>query len=504
MTDIELRVIGGALLPADQGGKQLPLGDGVDRNDKPFRSAFPYVATPRDGFSGVLKRTEPAHAPVPQPPEELTRMRARRLSAVVLAFAVAVAVFTATRGDERAAAGPPRVGGTTALALRPQADTDARIARLQADVRGGRTDRAAALAAAYLQKVRETGDASFYTRADALLRQALARDPARSGDARPGRHAGGRPPRLPWRAARWPAAPGRRCPARWPPLPILVDALVELGRYGAAERALQHLVDLKPNLAAYARVSYFRELTGDLPGAVEAMRRAVTAGGPAPENVAYVQSLLGGLELARGRLGAARRAYDAALAAMPGYAPAAAGRARLAAVSGDLPGAVARWRRVVARLPLPEYVIALGETELAAGRATAGRRDLALVRAQRRLLAAAGVNTDVELAIFEADHGSPPRGVALARAAWASAPSVRSADAVGWALTRSGRPLAGLRWARRALTLGSLDPSLRYHAGMTALAAGRGDEGRSDLRLAIAHGLAAQPLHLRRAQEALR
>jgi hypothetical protein len=68
VTDIELRVIGGALLKPEQGGKQLPLGDGVDQNDKPFRSAFPYVATPRDGFSGVVKRTEPAHAPVPQPP----------------------------------------------------------------------------------------------------------------------------------------------------------------------------------------------------------------------------------------------------------------------------------------------------------------------------------------------------------------------------------------------------------------------------------------------------
>jgi Domain of unknown function (DUF4331) len=68
VTDIELRVIGGALLPANQGGKQLPLGDGVDRNDKAFRATFPYVATPTDGFSGIVKRTEPAHAPVPQPP----------------------------------------------------------------------------------------------------------------------------------------------------------------------------------------------------------------------------------------------------------------------------------------------------------------------------------------------------------------------------------------------------------------------------------------------------
>ena len=234
------------------------------------------------------------------------------------------------------------------------------------------------------------------------------------------------------------------------------------------------------------------------------MQRAVSAGGPVPENIAYVQALLGGLELERGRLGAARRAFDAALHAMPDYAPAAAGRARLAAATGDLPDAIARWRRVVNRLPLPEYVVGLGEAELAAGRRADGRRDLELVRAQVALLDGAGVNTDSELAIFEADHGSPLRGVGLARAAWRNAPSIRSADALGWALTRAGRPEAGLRWAHRALRLGTTDPSLRYHAGMTALAAGHRAEGRRQLRVAIAHGLAAQPLHLARAQEALR
>jgi hypothetical protein len=68
VVDIELRVIAGALLPADKGGKQIPLGDGVDQNDKPFRSTFPYVAPATDGLTGLAKRTEPAHAPVPQPP----------------------------------------------------------------------------------------------------------------------------------------------------------------------------------------------------------------------------------------------------------------------------------------------------------------------------------------------------------------------------------------------------------------------------------------------------
>src|SRR4051794_7907386 len=68
VTDIELRVIGGALLKAEDGGKQLPLGDGVDVNDKPFRTAFPYVALPDSGFDAKLGRIEPAHTPVPQPP----------------------------------------------------------------------------------------------------------------------------------------------------------------------------------------------------------------------------------------------------------------------------------------------------------------------------------------------------------------------------------------------------------------------------------------------------
>ena len=63
--DIELRVIAGALLSPP---KNVPLGDGVDQNDKPFRAAFPYVPLANDGFNSTIKRTEPQHAPVPQPP----------------------------------------------------------------------------------------------------------------------------------------------------------------------------------------------------------------------------------------------------------------------------------------------------------------------------------------------------------------------------------------------------------------------------------------------------
>ena len=65
VTDVELRVIAGFLLPADQGGKKVPLGDGVDQNDVPFLSTFPYVAPPHSGFDSELKRSEPQHDPTP-------------------------------------------------------------------------------------------------------------------------------------------------------------------------------------------------------------------------------------------------------------------------------------------------------------------------------------------------------------------------------------------------------------------------------------------------------
>jgi tetratricopeptide (TPR) repeat protein len=279
---------------------------------------------------------------------------------------------------------------------------------------------------------------------------------------------------------------------------IRVDALVELGRYTDATRELQAMIDRKPNLSGYARVSYLRELHGDLAGAVEAMRLAVDAGGPAAENGAYVSALLCELERRRGHRAAARRAFMRALALVPDHPGATAGLARLDAARAGrraLAASIARLRPLVARLPLPEYVIALGEAELAAGRDASDT--FALVGAEERLLRAAGVDVDVELSLFEADHGSPARAVALARRGYAKAPSTRAADALGWALTRAGRREEGLRHLREALRLGSVDPLWRAHYGLAS-----GD--RRQLRIALRHGLDGYPWQAQRVHAALR
>ena len=360
-------------------------------------------------------------------------------------------------------------------------------------------DQLSLLADKDLQRVRNTGDASYYVRAERVL-IGVKRTPAvltSLGTLALARHDFKLGLEYGLRAH-------RAAPEVVKPLGVIVDAQVELGRYHDAARTLQRMIDEKPSLSSYARVSYLRELHGDLRGATRAMELAVSAGGSAPENVAYVQALLGQLEFVQGHLPAAALAYRQALARFPGYPPAEAGLSRVDAARGRLAPAVKRLRAVVDRLPLPEYVIALGEDELAAGRVAQGRRDLALVRVEERLLAANGVNTDTELALFEADHGSPERAVALARRAWANAPSVRSADALGWALTSAGDPHAGVAWAHRALRLGSRDPMFLYHAGTSAMRAGRRGLGRRLLRAALASNPRFSPLYAPRAESELR
>ena len=330
----------------------------------------------------------------------------------------------------------------------------------------------AALGEAYLQRARGSGEPGFYSRAGRSFGTALRRD-GRNVDAvlGAGTLAGLRHDFL--QQLRRGREAQRLVPGLVSPLPEIADAQIELGRYGAAERTLQQLLDAKPNLTSYSRVSYLRELTGDLPGAVAAMRLAASAGGGDPENVAYVQVLLGDLQLQRGQVAAARLAYTAALRSLPGYPAGMVGLARADAAGGDLGRAAARLRRAAAQLPLTATLSLLAQAEEALGRPAAAEAALDAARAQQQLYAAADTLPDAEAVLFEADHGDPTEAVALGRRVWRSAPSIRSADALGWAHVRAGEPRAGAAWARRALRTSSRDPLYSLHAAVAHERAGR-------------------------------
>ncbi len=421
-----------------------------------------------------------------------------KLLAPLVVFAALVAALTLVNRSTDA----PSVVASSLGGVSGRSGAEA-TRELQAAIAANPADASAyaALGDDFLQQARETGDPGYYSRADRAYAAALRRDPRNLGavigagtlanlrhDFRTGLQLGQRAHALEPGLAR--------------PYVVLADAQIELGRYDAALSSIQRLVDDKPGLAAYARASYYRELSGDREGAIEAMRLALSAGG-APESIAYVQVLLGDLELGRGRTGAGRDAYRAALAAVPDYPQGLAGLARVALAGGDADAAAARLRRSTDRLPLTTNLTLLADVERAAGRLEAAAAQLKVVRAQQRLLAAAGAVPDAERVLFEANHGSPARAVALGRDVWRQAPSVRSADALGWAWTRSGRPAEGLRWAQRALRLGSQDPLFRFHAGIAAWQTGRLRLAARDLHLAAEGRASLSPSDVRQLEGAL-
>lgn len=420
----------------------------------------------------------------------------RKLIIISLAsFAVALLVFAVVRDEpaDRAQANSDR-----------SATTDERLAALERAARAEPENPTPLieLASTLLGLVRQGGDTQAYVRADAALADAIKRDPSSAaayterGILRLGRHD--------FRGA---LRDGEKAHALAPEivktLGVLVDANIELGRYREAASVLQRMVDRKPNLDSYARVAYLRELRGDLSGASQALTLATSAGGEGPENVAFVQSLLGNLELAQRRPDPAQRAFRTALAKVPGYAPAQAGLARIDIARGRHDQAITRLRALVARDPKQEYVVLLAELQLAAGQTQAARRILAKVPDELKRLESAGENTETEKALFEADHGDVNRAVTAGRAAWANAPSVRAADALGWALTRAGDPRGGLTYARQAVRLGTRDPSFLFHAGMTAKAAGRDADARRWLRKTLSGNPSFSPLHATAARKAL-
>jgi tetratricopeptide (TPR) repeat protein len=395
-----------------------------------------------------------------------------KLLAPLVAFGVTLALLVSFGGGRELEL-PERSAGAP-VDISPDASTDRRIAVLQRALRDGSGSAGgyASLGDAYLQKARETGDPGYYTRAQRGFDAALRRDSRNisavlgAGTLAGLRHDFGEQLRLGLEAR-------RLIPELVSPYPVIADAQIELGRYAAAERTLQRLLDRKPNLTAYSRVSYYRELRGDLNGAVESMRLAASAGAGAPENLAYVQVLLGDLELQRGRTGAARLAYTAALRSLPGYPAGMVGLARADAASGDLGRAAARLRRASARLPLTGTLTLLAQTERALGRPAAATAALDGARAQQQLYMAAATEPDAETVLFEADYGDPQRAVTLGRQVWKRAPSIRSADALAWAHVRAGEPGAGVSWARRALRTGSRDPLFNLHAAVALERAGR-------------------------------
>jgi tetratricopeptide (TPR) repeat protein len=385
-------------------------------------------------------------------------------AAVLTAIALTLGgVLHDSSSASRAAAAPVSAG----VQAEP-GDTPALVARLQATLRANPNDVPSldSLGLAYQQRARETGDPTYYTKSDEALHRALALSPrdllatSGLGSLALSRHRFGEALVL-----------GRRAHAISPTTArnygVIGDALVELGRYPAAFKTFDTMASIQPGLSSYARISHARQLLGDVPGAISAMKLAVAAGDGQGEADAWTHVQLGLIYLSVGRFKAAAAEDRQALFAFPDYAYALDALARAEAGMGHYRSAIRFEQQAVNRIPLPQYVSTLGDLYGATGRPGLAQKQYELIGVIERLLVANGVKTDLETALFNVDHGIRLQAsLALARLAWRERPSIDGDDVLAWALERTAHCGEALRYSKRALRLGTLDALKFFHRGM--------------------------------------
>jgi tetratricopeptide (TPR) repeat protein len=323
------------------------------------------------------------------------------------------------------------------------------------------------LAAAYIQKARETGDFSFNAKADAALQQSLKLDSDNqvalklqtvllltyhqfSKALEAAQHL------------------QQLCPQDPTVYGAMTDALVELGDYQGAIAAAKKMMDLRPDASAYARLSYLRALHGDPKGAIAAMRQAIGSANPRdPEGMAWYRLQLGQELLNAGKLLEGEREIDSALQTFPNYHLALAAKARARLAAGDLEEAVTFYEQALERVPLPDTAIALGDLYTKLGNRDAAQRQYDLVEFIEQTSAELSETYSPQLARFWANHDlNLEKALAIARRERLTRSDIYTFDVLAWCLFKQGELSEAKAAIDQAMRLGTRDAGIYYHAGL--------------------------------------
>jgi tetratricopeptide (TPR) repeat protein len=406
--------------------------------------------------------------------------------ALFLPIACLLAIFLSQKNENepnKAPAAAATFDNSLGLVLAPQRDdtrTDKEISRLQKQIRNGRNLQLdlEQLGWAFVTKARESFDPGFYKLAEQCARSIELRNPQSQEAMLLRAHVLQNLHRFKESeilARRLVQQRGLSFDYG-----LLGDALMEQGKLGDAVEAYQRMMNLKPDLRAYARAAHMRWLKGDLDGAIEAMQLAVSAASPSDtESASWVNTRLAFYEFQAGRVSEAETRCALALSLQSNYPPTLLLKGKMLLGQSRFGEAVDALQNAVKLNPLPEYQWTLAEALRVAGK----ENEASAVEAQ---LCQRGASSDPRtLALYLATrHESPETALRLARAELDSRGDVFSHDALAWSLAAAGKLTEAHSEMQRALAEGTQDARLLFHAGIIASQAGHSADAERWLRKA--------------------
>lgn len=292
-----------------------------------------------------------------------------------------------------------------------------------------------------------------------------------------------------------------------PALATIGDDQLELGRYAAAGETFAALQQAQPGAAVTARLAHLAAIEGRDAEAATLAAQAVSeakASGADAASLAFYPYLQGFIAFQAGDLALAGAAYQAALADWPGSYLALEGLARVRAAQGQTDAAIGLLQRAIAIVPQPQSLSELGDLYALTGRPVLAEQQYATVRAIAGLQALQAQVFNRQLVLFDVNHGrSLAEALSLAQRELAVRQDVYGWDADAWALLANGRAAEAESAMREALSQGTHDSLLDYHAGMIAHALGDDAQAASLLRSALERNAGFDPLQATRARALL-
>jgi tetratricopeptide (TPR) repeat protein len=275
---------------------------------------------------------------------------------------------------------------------------------------------------------------------------------------------------------------------------LLCDAHVELGHYDEAVKMADKMNKVRPDLRAYARVSYLREIYGDIPGAIEAMGMATQAGYVGLEQTEWTRVQLGHLYENSGNLPEAESQYQQALAVRPYYAYALAGLGRVAAARKDYPTAIKHLEQ--ARATVKDYAFAdeladlyrlNKQPEQARKMADEAIKQLSDAAAEADENEQLGHYADRELAYAYLKTGDNDKALQHAKIEYERRPdNIDVNETLAWVHYKRGEYADAQKYMQVALRTHSQNPVLLCRAGLIATKAGQPAEGQAMITKALA------------------
>jgi tetratricopeptide (TPR) repeat protein len=277
---------------------------------------------------------------------------------------------------------------------------------------------------------------------------------------------------------------------------LLTDAYVELGNYKGAVEMSDKMESVKPDIRSYSRASYLREIYGDYPGAIEAMKLAVAAGPAGTEGTEWARMQLGHLYELTGMIKQADSVYRLSLDYRPGYAYAYSGLARVSIAQKKYSQAASYYLQADSMVTDNSFKEELADLYFYMKRDEEAKRitesiiqQLAKDAGDANADESIGHYSDNELALNYLKIGDLDAAATHAAMEYNRRPdNITVNETMAWVYYKKGNSKKALEHIKVAMKTGSRNPSLLCHAGLIYAQTGDKVMAKQLLTTALDHG----------------